>query len=79
MSDTGNFKFERIGSEYASNVPVYALRLVPAVCGSLLVPAVYYLVLELGCLQWTAALAAFLVLTGKSNPEQLHYRNDCIR
>ncbi|KAG8277701.1 Protein O-mannosyl-transferase 1 [Homalodisca vitripennis] len=58
----GNFRFERIGSQYSSQVPLFALRLIPALCGSLLVPAAYYLILELGCSQWAAGLAAFLLL-----------------
>ncbi|XP_075212728.1 protein O-mannosyltransferase rt isoform X2 [Lycorma delicatula] len=58
----GNFKFDAIGSPYKENVPLFALRFVPAMCGSLLVPATYHFMLELGCKQWTAALAAFLIL-----------------
>lgn len=58
----GNFKFDSIGSPYKEDVPLFALRFVPAACGSLLVPSVYHFMLELGCKQWTAALAAFLIL-----------------
>lgn len=61
---TGNFKFDAIGSPYKENIPLFALRFVPALCGSLLVPATYHFMLELGCKQWTAALAAFLILCG---------------
>lgn len=61
----GNFTFDRIGSPYSDNVPIGALRLVPAVAGSLLVPASYKLMLEMCTYHWTAVLAALLVLFGK--------------
>lgn len=58
----GSFKFDRIGSAYSQCTPVWALRIVPALCGSLLVPTVYLTLLELGLAQWTSLLAALLVL-----------------
>ena len=58
----GQFKFDRIGSPYTDIVPLFALRLVPALCGSLLLPTAYHLLLELGLKQWTAALAGILIL-----------------
>ncbi|RVE48812.1 hypothetical protein evm_006586 [Chilo suppressalis] len=58
----GNFTFDRIGTPYTENVPIRALRLIPAVAGSLLVSVTYRLMLELSCYQWTAILAALLVL-----------------
>ncbi|XP_071634121.1 protein O-mannosyltransferase rt isoform X1 [Temnothorax longispinosus] len=58
----GQFKFDRIGSPYSDAVPLYALRLVPAICGSLLIPTGYYLVLELGLRQWAAAIGGILLL-----------------
>ena len=61
----GQFKFDRIGSAYGENVPLFALRFIPALCGSLLVPTVYHLMLELGLTQWTAAIAGFLLVCGK--------------
>jgi len=60
----GQFKFERIGSEYTDDVPLFGLRFVPALCGSLIIPVAYQLMLELGCRHWCAALAAFLLLCG---------------
>lgn len=60
----GQFKFDRIGSPYTDIVPLFALRLVPALCGSLLLPTAYHLLLELGLKQWTAALAGILILFG---------------
>ncbi|XP_023244877.1 protein O-mannosyltransferase 1 [Copidosoma floridanum] len=58
----GNFKFDRIGSPYAAEVPLLALRFLPAFCGSLLVPTAYHLALELGLKQWSAVIAALLLL-----------------
>ncbi|XP_020282820.1 protein O-mannosyltransferase 1 [Pseudomyrmex gracilis] len=58
----GQFKFDRIGSPYSDAIPLYALRLVPAICGSLLIPTGYYLVLELGLRQWAAAIGGILLL-----------------
>ncbi|KAG6457612.1 hypothetical protein O3G_MSEX010397 [Manduca sexta] len=58
----GNFTFDRIGTPYTENVPVRALRLVPALAGSLLVPVTYQLMLEICMYPWTAILAALLVL-----------------
>ena len=61
----GDFKFDKIGTPYNETVPVYALRFVPAATGSLLIPLVYMIMLQLGYSQWTAALAGFLFLFGK--------------
>lgn len=58
----GNFKFDRIGSSYAENVPLFALRFIPAFCGSLLMPTAYHLMLEMGLSQWTSLLAGILLL-----------------
>ncbi|XP_046403582.1 protein O-mannosyltransferase 1 [Ischnura elegans] len=58
----GQFNFDRIGSAYTNSVPVFALRLVPALCGSLMIPTAYHVILELGYSQGCAALAGFLFL-----------------
>ncbi|GAB6024710.1 hypothetical protein CHUAL_009843 [Chamberlinius hualienensis] len=58
----GNFKFDRIGSSYSSCMPVWALRIIPAVFGSFLTPTAYYIILQLGRKRWTAILAATLIL-----------------
>ena len=62
---TGDFKFDRIGSPYEAGVPVTAMRAVPAFFGSLLMPAIYNFMLELGVSQYTGALAALLLIFGK--------------
>ncbi|XP_034244054.1 protein O-mannosyltransferase 1 [Thrips palmi] len=58
----GEFKFDSIGSPYPASVPIFALRLVPAISGALLLPVAYHVVLELGFSQWTGALAGFFLL-----------------
>lgn len=58
----GKYKFDRIGSTYADTVPLFALRFVPAFCGSLIIPVVYHLMLEIGLSQWTSLLASLLLL-----------------
>ena len=61
---TGSFKFERIGTPYDAMVPVAAMRMVPAFFGSLMMPTVYNLMVELGLSHYTGALAAFLMIFG---------------
>ncbi|XP_030755009.1 protein O-mannosyltransferase 1 [Sitophilus oryzae] len=58
----GQFKFDKIGSPYNESVPLVALRFMPALFGSLLVPTVYHLMLEIGLTEWTSVLAALLIL-----------------
>lgn len=61
----GTFKFDRIGSTYPDWVPVFGLRFIPALTGSL-VPAVCYLLAkELGISQGFAILAGLLMIFGK--------------
>lgn len=58
----GNYTFTRIGADYASNVPIFWLRFLPALCGSLLAPAVYKLLQEAQLRRWTAVLGGLLVV-----------------
>ncbi|XP_075690801.1 protein O-mannosyl-transferase 1 [Rhinoderma darwinii] len=58
----GNFMWNRIGAEYSSNVPVWSLRLLPALCGGLCVPLAYQIVVELGYSTWAGVAAALLIL-----------------
>uniref|UniRef100_A0A8C4N6F7 ArnT-like N-terminal domain-containing protein n=1 Tax=Eptatretus burgeri TaxID=7764 RepID=A0A8C4N6F7_EPTBU len=48
--------------EYTSNVPVWHMRVIPAVAGSLVIPLAYLILLELGYSHMTACLAAVLLL-----------------
>ncbi|TDG41810.1 hypothetical protein AWZ03_011767 [Drosophila navojoa] len=58
----GNYTFSRIGAPYGPNVPIFWLRFLPALCGSLLAPAVYHLLLEARLRRWSAALGGLLVV-----------------
>ncbi|XP_021048906.1 protein O-mannosyl-transferase 1 isoform X1 [Mus pahari] len=58
----GNFLWNRIGAEYSSNVPVWSLRLLPALAGALSVPMAYQIVLELHFSHGAAMGAALLML-----------------
>ena len=61
----GKFTFDKIGQEYPGEVPLWALRLIPALCGSLLTPSVYLIMTELGLSYYAGGLAAFMVLFGE--------------
>lgn len=52
--------------EYSSNVPVWSLRLLPALAGALSVPMAYQIVLELHFSHCAAMGAALLMLIGKT-------------
>lgn len=69
----GDFKFDKIGSVYNASVPVFALRTVPALTGSMLIPLVYMIMIQLSYSQWTAALAGFLFLFDNALLTQSHY------
>lgn len=58
----GNFLWNRIGAEYSSNVPVWSLRLLPALAGALSVPMAYQVLLELHFPHCAATGAALLLL-----------------
>ncbi|KAM3911343.1 protein O-mannosyl-transferase 1 isoform 1-T2 [Leptodactylus fuscus] len=58
----GNFMWNRIGAEYSSNVPVWSLRLLPALSGGFSVPLAYQIVVELGYSAWAGVAAALLIL-----------------
>ncbi|KAM7144291.1 protein O-mannosyl-transferase 1 isoform 3-T3 [Macrochelys suwanniensis] len=58
----GNFLWNRIGAEYSMNVPVWSLRLLPAVTGALCVPLAYQILVELHFSHCAAFGAALLIL-----------------
>ncbi|KAF7645507.1 hypothetical protein LDENG_00202910 [Lucifuga dentata] len=62
----GNCVWNRIGAEYPGSVSVLSLRLLPAVCGSLCVPLLYLLSVELRLSQTTCCAAAALLLLENS-------------
>lgn len=55
------FAFDHIGQPY-TNVPIIALRMLPALLGALLVPLIYLVAKELGLSRPAATLAAAFVL-----------------
>ncbi|XP_053551707.1 protein O-mannosyl-transferase 1 [Bombina bombina] len=57
----GNFTWNRIGAEYSSNVPVWSLRLLPAVSGALCIPLGFMILVELGFSTCAGLVAAFLL------------------
>nr|XP_056716346.1 protein O-mannosyl-transferase 1 [Euleptes europaea] len=58
----GNFLWNRIGAEYSSNVPIWTLRLLPAVAGALCVPLAYQILVELRFSHLVAHGAALLIV-----------------
>jgi len=58
----GRFGFDKIGMEYPDNVPLWILRCVPALAGSLITPLAYLIIQELGLGIGTGALAGFMIL-----------------
>lgn len=63
----GNFDFKDIGKDYLEpGVPYVAMRLLPAVCGILLVPTMFLTLKAVGCRTMTAFMGACLIIFGKS-------------
>ncbi|XP_069093187.1 protein O-mannosyl-transferase 1 isoform X1 [Pleurodeles waltl] len=58
----GNFLWNRIGAEYDANVPVWSLRLIPALAGGLCPALAYQIVVEMNYSHYTALGAALLLL-----------------
>ncbi|EDW41120.1 protein O-mannosyltransferase 1 [Drosophila sechellia] len=62
----GNYTFNRIGEPYSPEMPIFWFRFLPAMCGSLLAPAVYNLLLEAKLSRWSSALGGLLVVLDNS-------------
>ena len=64
----GVFKFEEIGLSYSdvANVPYVQMRLVSAICGSLLAPISYLMLMEMGLSEISAVLASCMIIFGKT-------------
>uniref|UniRef100_A0AAG5DKB6 Protein O-mannosyltransferase 1 n=1 Tax=Anopheles atroparvus TaxID=41427 RepID=A0AAG5DKB6_ANOAO len=58
----GNFDFPKIGSEYDASVPIFALRFVPALCGSFLAPIVYSILRQVKLGQGVSILGGLLII-----------------
>ncbi|ELR03237.1 hypothetical protein VC83_02360 [Pseudogymnoascus destructans] len=59
----GNFDFKEIGKDYIEpGVPYVAMRMLPAICGILLVPVMFLTLKAAGCRTMTAGLGAGLII-----------------
>lgn len=64
----GEFDFKDIGKDYVEpGVPYVAMRLLPAICGILLVPTMFLTLKAAGCRTMTAAMGAGFIIFGESN------------
>ena len=61
----GDVQFDRIGADYSPTFPVYQLRFLPAMMGSLVVPLVYQIAVELHMSRWSAVLAGLFIVIGR--------------
>lgn len=62
MGFDGNFTVGSIGAAYTDNVPVFWLRFIPALCGSILPMSVYHLMQEMGISRWCSFLGGLLIV-----------------
>ncbi|XP_074653935.1 protein O-mannosyl-transferase 1-like [Tubulanus polymorphus] len=62
----GYTPFDGVGADYPDSIPVWQMRFIPALFGSLLIPVVYQIMVEFGTSRWTAGLAGLLVLCENS-------------
>ena len=58
--------FDRIGTPYPESVPVFAMRLPPALCGSAVAPLAYLILCELGLSPQAGLLAGVMMLLGEN-------------
>lgn len=64
----GDFDFKDIGKDYLEpGVPYVAMRLLPAICGILLVPTMFLTLKAAGCRTTTAALGSSLIIFGENS------------
>jgi Dolichyl-phosphate-mannose-protein mannosyltransferase len=62
----GEFDFKDIGKDYLEpGVPYVAMRMLPAICGILLVPTMFLTLKASGCRTLTSAMGACLIVFGK--------------
>lgn len=63
----GEFDFKDIGKDYVEpGVPYVAMRLLPAICGILLVPTMFLTLKAAGCKTVTATLGACFIVFGRN-------------
>lgn len=61
----GNYTYSKIGEHLSPDFPIFWMRFLPAMCGSLLSPVVYKLLLEANLNRWTALLGGLLIVFGE--------------
>lgn len=62
----GSFDFKEIGKDYVEpGVPYVAMRMLPAICGILLVPTMFLTLKAAGCRTVTSFLGAGFIVFGK--------------
>jgi dolichyl-phosphate-mannose-protein mannosyltransferase len=72
----GDFDFKEIGKDYVEpGVPYVAMRLFPAICGTLLAPTMFLTLKATGCRTFTAAMGASLIIFGKSQRRRVRSFN----
>ena len=54
-----------------ADIPIWHLRLIPAIFGALLCPVIYQIFIKMGFNYWTATLAASLVIIGKKLEKEI--------
>ena len=68
----GEFDFKDIGKDYVEpGVPYVAMRLLPSICGVLVIPTIFLKLKASGCKTSTAALGAGMVIFGTLPEEAL--------
>ena len=68
----GEFDFKDIGKDYLEpGVPYVAMRMLPAICGILLVPTMFLTLKAAGCRTLTSAMGACLIVFGKISASRL--------
>lgn len=61
----GNYTYTKIGEHLSPEFPIFWMRFLPALCGSLLPPVVYKLLLEAKVNRWTALMGGLLIVFGE--------------
>lgn len=64
----GEFDFKDIGKDYIEpGVPYVAMRMLPAICGILLVPTMFLTLKAAGCRTTTASMGALMIVFGRKS------------
>ena len=61
----GQYNYTQIGATLNRDYPIFWMRFLPALCGSLLSPVIYKLLFEAKLNRWSALIGGLLVIFGK--------------